>query len=77
MRYSISDTAEYGDLTRGPRIITTHVRRTRCADPRRDPLRAFAEEWIAEIESGRPTSRSSEKAAGAPDRAGRGASCGR
>ena len=26
MRYSISDTAEYGDLTRGPRIVDAHVR---------------------------------------------------
>ena len=28
MRYSISDTAEYGDLTRGPRIVDAHVRET-------------------------------------------------
>src|SRR5207247_8471983 len=26
MRYSVSDTAEYGDLTRGPRVIDNHVR---------------------------------------------------
>ena len=26
MRYSVSDTAEYGDLTRGPRVIDEHVR---------------------------------------------------
>jgi ketol-acid reductoisomerase len=53
MRYSISDTAEYGDLTRGPRIIDDHVR----AEMRKilDEIRsgAFAEEWIAEAESGR------------------------
>ena len=29
MRYSISDTAEYGDLTRGPRIITDETRQKR------------------------------------------------
>jgi ketol-acid reductoisomerase len=53
MRYSISDTAEYGDLTRGPRIVTDEVK----AEMRRilDEIRsgAFAEEWIAESESGR------------------------
>ncbi|HEX6419891.1 MAG TPA: ketol-acid reductoisomerase [Acidimicrobiales bacterium] len=54
MRYSISDTAEYGDLTRGPRIIDESVR----AEMRTilDEIRSgtFAEEWIAESQSGRP-----------------------
>jgi ketol-acid reductoisomerase len=54
MRYSISDTAEYGDLTRGPRIITDATR----AEMRRilDEIRsgAFAAEWIAENDAGRP-----------------------
>src|SRR5438552_10993022 len=53
MRYSISDTAEYGDLTRGPRIITDETK----AEMRRilDEVRsgAFAEEWIAESRGGR------------------------
>jgi ketol-acid reductoisomerase len=53
MRYSISDTAEYGDVTRGPRIINDAVR----AEMRTilDEIRsgAFADEWIAESESGR------------------------
>jgi ketol-acid reductoisomerase len=57
MRYSISDTAEYGDLTRGPRIIDERVR----AEMRTilDEIRSgkFAEEWIAESESGRATYR--------------------
>jgi len=53
MRYSISDTAEYGDLTRGPRIITPAVK-----DEMRKVLSEiqsgqFAEEWIAESRSGR------------------------
>ena len=39
MRYSISDTAEYGDLTRGPRVINQAVRDEMRADPRRDPGR--------------------------------------
>jgi ketol-acid reductoisomerase len=53
MRYSISDTAEYGDLTRGPRVINDAVK----TEMRKilDEIRsgAFAEEWIAESESGR------------------------
>ncbi len=53
MRYSISDTAEYGDLTRGPRIITEETK----AEMRRilDEIQSgkFAEEWVNESESGR------------------------
>jgi ketol-acid reductoisomerase len=53
MRFSISDTAEYGDLTRGPRVIDAHVR----AEMQQilDDIRSgkFAEEWIAENRSGR------------------------
>jgi ketol-acid reductoisomerase len=53
MRYSISDTAEYGDLTRGPRIITDDTK----AEMRRvlDEIQSgqFADEWVAESESGR------------------------
>jgi ketol-acid reductoisomerase len=54
MRYSISDTAEYGDMTRGPRIITDETR----AEMRRilDEIRggSFAKEWILENKAGRP-----------------------
>jgi ketol-acid reductoisomerase len=53
MRYSISDTAEYGDVTRGPRIITATTR----AEMRKilDEITSgkFAEEWVAESDSGR------------------------
>jgi ketol-acid reductoisomerase len=53
MRYSISDTAEYGDVTRGPRIINDAVRAEMKAIL--DDIRSgrFADEWIAESESGR------------------------
>ncbi len=54
MRFSISDTAEYGDLTRGPVVIDEHVRermRGILADIRSG---AFADEWIAENRAGRP-----------------------
>jgi ketol-acid reductoisomerase len=54
MRYSISDTAEYGDVSRGPRIITDQTR----AEMKKilDEIRTgkFAAEWIAEDENGRP-----------------------
>jgi ketol-acid reductoisomerase len=54
MRYSISDTAEYGDMTRGPRIITDETR----AEMRRilDDIQSgrFANEWILENQAGRP-----------------------
>jgi ketol-acid reductoisomerase len=54
MRYSISDTAEYGDLTRGPRVINDAVRAEMqtILDQIRDG--SFAEEWIAENRNGRP-----------------------
>jgi ketol-acid reductoisomerase len=54
MRYSISDTAEYGDLTRGPRVINSAVReemKTILAEIRSG---RFAEEWVAENRAGRP-----------------------
>jgi len=54
MRFSISDTAEYGDYTRGPRIITdeTRAEMRRILDEIQDGR--FAEEWIAENRAGRP-----------------------
>ena len=39
MRWSVSDTAEYGDYTRGPRIINDAIKRGDAQDPRRDPGR--------------------------------------
>ena len=54
MRYSVSDTAEYGDLTRGPRVVDEHVRETMrslLADIRSG---VFAKEWIAEMDAGEP-----------------------
>jgi ketol-acid reductoisomerase len=54
MRYSISDTAEYGDYTRGPRIITdeTRVAMQKILDAIQDG--SFAREWLAENRAGRP-----------------------
>jgi ketol-acid reductoisomerase len=54
MRYSISDTAEYGDLTRGPRIITPATRQEMKRILEEITSGRFAEEWVAESEAGRP-----------------------
>jgi ketol-acid reductoisomerase len=54
MRYSISDTAEYGDLTRGPRIVSAETKKEmrRILDEIQDGR--FAAEWVAENRNGRP-----------------------
>ncbi|MDG4829422.1 ketol-acid reductoisomerase [Solwaraspora sp. WMMD1047] len=54
MRYSVSDTAEYGDYSRGPRVVDARVK-----DEMRKILAEiqsgeFAREWIAEDDAGRP-----------------------
>jgi ketol-acid reductoisomerase len=54
MRYSVSDTAEYGDLTRGPRVIgqaTKDAMAKLLADIQSGE---FAREWVAEDDAGRP-----------------------
>ena len=55
MRYSISDTAEYGDLTRGPRVITPETKEVMKEILGEIQSGQFADEWIAESESGRET----------------------
>ena len=52
MRYSISDTAEYGDYTRGPRIVTPAVRETMRQILADIQSGAFAREWIDENKTG-------------------------
>ena len=52
MRYSISDTAEYGDYTRGPVVIDAHVRETMRKVLGSIQNGQFAKEWIAEMEEG-------------------------
>ncbi len=54
MRYSISDTAEYGDLTRGPVVIDDHVRETMSSILTAIQDGSFAEEWLTENRAGRP-----------------------
>jgi len=54
MRDSISDTEEYGDLTRGKRIITQDTRREMQKILKDVQNGEFAQEWIRENEAGRP-----------------------
>jgi ketol-acid reductoisomerase len=54
MRYSISDTAEYGDLTRGKRIITPETRKEMKRILEEVQNGSFAREWILENQVGRP-----------------------
>jgi ketol-acid reductoisomerase len=53
MRFSVSDTAEYGDYVSGPRIIDERVRETMRAVLGEIQDGSFAARWIAENESGR------------------------
>ena len=54
MRYSISDTAKYGDITRGPRLINDSVKEEmkKIIDDIQSGV--FATEWILENQAGRP-----------------------
>ncbi|ALE78745.1 ketol-acid reductoisomerase [Pseudonocardia alni] len=52
-RFSISDTAEYGDLTRGPRVITPAVKAEMQKILGEIQDGTFAREWVAEDEAGR------------------------
>lgn len=54
MRYSISDTAEYGDYVSGPRIIDDHVRNEMRQVLREIQNGTFASKWILENQAGRP-----------------------
>jgi ketol-acid reductoisomerase len=54
MRYSVSDTAEHGDYTGGPRIVTDATRETMRQMLAEIRAGSYAREWIAENEAGRP-----------------------
>lgn len=54
MRYSISDTAEYGDLAKGKRIITDETRKEMKKLLSEIQSGEFAREWILENQAGRP-----------------------
>src|SRR5215510_13792993 len=52
MRYSVSDTAEYGDYTAGPRVITEQTRQVMKQLLKEIQDGSFAKKWIAENEAG-------------------------
>ncbi len=54
MRYSISDTAEYGDLTRGKRVITAETKKAMKEILSEIQSGQFAREWILENQANRP-----------------------
>jgi ketol-acid reductoisomerase len=54
MRYSISDTAEHGDYTAGPKIITDDTRRAMKKILEDIQSGEYARGWIAENKAGRP-----------------------
>jgi ketol-acid reductoisomerase len=54
MRYSVSNTAEYGDLTRGPRVINSSTRQEMKRLLADIQSGVFADEWMAEHEAGKP-----------------------
>ena len=54
MRKRVSDTAEYGDLTRGKRIITNETRKEMKKILDEIQSGKFAKEWIEENQAGRP-----------------------
>ena len=54
MRYSVSDTAEYGDYTAGPRVINDNVRKEMKKMLTEIQDGTFAKKWISENKNGRP-----------------------
>lgn len=54
MRHSVSNTAEYGDLTRGPRIITEETKKEMKKILSEIQSGNFARDWILENKAGRP-----------------------
>ena len=55
MRYSISNTAEFGDYTRGPRIVTDETKREMKKILDEIQSGQFAREWILENKANQPT----------------------
>ena len=62
MRYSVSDTAEYGDYTAGPRIVTDDTRKAMKQLLAEIQNGEFARKWVAEHEAGRPNFNATRKA---------------
>jgi ketol-acid reductoisomerase len=61
MRYSVSNTAEYGDLTRGPRLVTPETKKVMKQMLAEITEGKFADEWMAEHKAGKPKFKALEK----------------
>lgn len=61
MYYSVSDTAEYGGMTRGPRLVNEDAKKEMKAILREIQSGNFAKEWILENQAGRPTLNASRR----------------
>jgi ketol-acid reductoisomerase len=62
MRYSVSDTAEYGDYTAGPQIVTDETKKNMKKLLERIQTGEFANGWMAEHNAGRPNFNATRKA---------------
>jgi ketol-acid reductoisomerase len=62
MRFSISETAEYGDYTRGPRVIPAQTKKAMQKILGEIQSGKFAKEWIREAEAGYPNYKAFQKA---------------
>ncbi|MBM4363246.1 MAG: ketol-acid reductoisomerase [Deltaproteobacteria bacterium] len=65
MRYSVSNTAEYGDLTRGPRVVTAETKKVMKDILGEITTGKFADEWLAEHRAGKPRFKALEAAGAA------------
>jgi ketol-acid reductoisomerase len=54
MRYTISNTAQYGDVTRGPRVISPEVKAEMKRILKEIQSGEFAREWLLEARAGKP-----------------------
>jgi len=63
MRYSVSNTAEYGDYSRGPRIIDEHVRAEMKRVLAEIQSGRFAREWVLENNAGQPSFKAMRRSA--------------
>ncbi|HEX4337136.1 MAG TPA: ketol-acid reductoisomerase [Polyangiaceae bacterium] len=61
MRYSVSNTAEFGDLTRGPRVVTSETKKVMKAMLEEITSGKFADEWMSEHKAGKPKFKELEK----------------
>ena len=54
MRFSVSETAKYGDVTRGPRVINGNVKKSMKSILKEIQTGKFAKEWVKEYQAGLP-----------------------